>query len=297
MTATTQPDYVRTSTGDAWSDQAAEYSSMMLTGPMLLLIHVMYKHMQSYRLFSSATTMLDIGSGPGSATYTLLNDHANDIAPDVKIVATDFSEGMVEQVKQLKAKQIAGLDDGPAKRLWKRVEAEVTDAQDLSAVSDNSISHATASLVLFMVPDSGKALSEIHRVLESGGVMSCSSWKKATWMNIAMEAAGKDGDSFKLPARWDDVDGTRKMLEDAGFVDVKVEEVETCLKYEDAGRLAEWFFGSKNPPLLALLRDLSEEQRIQARATLAKLFEERKDKRLGGVAGIGIVASGRKAIK
>lgn len=294
---TTQPDYLKTSTGDAWSNQAAEYSSMMLTGPMLPLIRVMYKHMQSHHPFSSATTILDIGSGPGSATYTLLNDHAADIASDAKILATDFSEGMVEQVKQLKAKKTAELDGGPAKNLWGRVEATVMNAQDLSPVADSSISHASASLVLFMVPDSGKALSEILRVLEPGGVMSCSSWKRATWMNLAMEAAGRDADSFKLPARWDNVDGTRKILEDAGFVDVKVEEVETCLKFEDAGRLAEWFLGSKNPPLLALLKDLSEEQRIQAQATLAKLFEERKDERLGGVAGVGIVASGRKGSK
>ena len=291
---TTQPDYLKTSTGDAWSAQAAEYASMMLTGPMLPLIRRMYAQMQSLRPFSSATTILDVGSGPGSATYTLLNDYAEDIAPSAKILATDFSAGMVEQVKQLRVKKMGELEDGPARRLWNVVEAKVMDAQDLSAMPDNSVSHASASLVLFMVPDSGKAVTEVYRVLESGGVMSCSSWKKASWVNLAMQAAGKGADSFKLPARWDNVDDVKETLEIAGFVDIQVEEVETSLKVGDAKTLAAWFFGSKNPPLLALLKDLSEEERVQAESMLARLLVENKNERTGGVLGTGIVATGRK---
>jgi len=291
---TTQPDYLKTSTGDAWSAQAAEYASMMLTGPMLPLIRRMYAQMQSLRPFSSATTILDVGSGPGSATYTLLNDYAEDIAPSAKILATDFSAGMVEQVKQLRVKKMGELEDGPARRLWNVVEAKVMDAQDLSAMPDNSVSHASASLVLFMVPDSGKAVTEVYRVLESGGVMSCSSWKKASWVNLAMQAAGKGADSFKLPARWDNVDDVKETLEIAGFVDIQVEEVETSLKVGDAKTLAAWFFGSKNPPLRAVLKDLSEEERVQAKSLLARLLVENKNERTGGVLGTGIVATGRK---
>lgn len=280
--------------GDAWASQAAEYAAMMLQGPMLPLIRHMYTQMQPLRSFSSATTILDVGSGPGSATYSLLNDYADEISPNAKLIATDFSAGMVEQVKQLRERRVDELQEGAQKRLWENVQAQVMDAQDLSALADDSVSHLTASLVLFMVPDSNKALSEIHRVLETGGVMSCSSWKYCTWMNLIFEAVDKGADAFKLPPLWANVEDVRKILEEAGFVDVKVEEVETCLKVEDPKRVAEWFLGSKSPALAGMLKEMSEEQKEKAKARLVELLEERKDEKMGGVKGTGIVASGMK---
>lgn len=275
---------------------------MMLTGPMLPLIRRMYYTMASIRPFNSATTVLDVGCGPGSATYTLLTERAGELDKDAKVVACDFSQGMVEQVVQLRGRRLAELalgddENEPAKekKYWQGLEAHVLDAQDLSpAIADGSVSHLIASLVMFMVPDSGKALREGWRVLETGGVMSVSSWKQVTWMELVMEAIGKKGADFKLPEKWADAGSVRKMLEGAGFVDVEVEEVETFMDAGDAKRLARWFLGSSNPPLLAMLKDLSEEEREEARTRLAGLFEERRDSRTDGIPGIGIVATGRK---
>jgi ubiquinone/menaquinone biosynthesis C-methylase UbiE len=160
-------------------------------------------------------------------------------------------------------------------------------------VPDASVSHYIASLVLFMLPDAHAGLREAYRVLEPEGVMSCSSWKSAGWMELVMEARGKKGSDFKMPEMWAEVGSVRALLEDAGFVDVMVEEVTTYMKVEQADVLAGWFFG-KDSPMAGMIQSMSEEERVQAMANLERLFEERKDPETGGIPGVGIVATGRK---
>ena len=285
---------------DVWSRQASTYASMMLTGPMMTLITRMYTHMATLRPFSTATTVLDVGCGPGSATLALINDHAESLAPTTRIVASDFSAGMVAQVRALRERKLAELDDanadgvaGQARQLWQQLEAEVWNAQDLSAVPDASVSHYIASLVLFMLPDASLGLGEAHRVLEPGGVMSCSSWKHVSWMDLAMEARGKRASDFKLPQKWAEAESVRTLLEEAGFEDVVVEEVRTYMNVENAELTAAWFFG-RETPMAALIQGMEEEERVQAMANLEKLFRKRKDPETGGVPGEGIVATGRK---
>jgi ubiquinone/menaquinone biosynthesis C-methylase UbiE len=285
-----------TTTNTAWSRQASEYADMMRTGPMIPVIRNMLDALATIRPFATATTILDVGCGPGSATYTLLNERAREIAPDAKVVASDFSEGMVEQVRALREIEVAGLQDNePGQRLWQNLEAYVWNAQDLSAQGDNTVSHLIASLVLFMVPDPVKALAESYRVLESGGAFSCSSWKRVSWMELVLESQGKDPAGFKLPERWSSVGQVKTLLKDAGFVDVKVQEVETSMDVSDARRMAKWFFGSANPPLVKMSEGCSEEERVNCRKSLTRLFEERRDPATKAIPGVGIVASARKA--
>jgi len=266
---------------------------------MTLIAH-MYTHMATLRPFSTATTVLDVGCGPGSATLALINDHAESLAPTTRIVASDFSAGMVAQVRALRERKLDDLADAgeggqnaQARRLWQQLEAQVWNAQDLSAVPDGCVSHYIASLVLFMLPDASSGLREAHRVLEPSGVMSCSSWKSVSWMDLAMEARGKHASDFKLPQKWAEAESVRTLLEEAGFEDVVVEEVRTYMNVENAEATAAWFFG-KETPMAALIQGMEEEERMQVMANLERLFEERKDPETGGIPGVGIVATGRK---
>jgi len=46
--------------------------------------------------------------------------------------------------------------------------------------------------------------------------------------------------------------------------------------------------------MAGMIQSMSEEERLQAKVNLEKRFNERKDPGLGGILGVGIVATGRK---
>jgi len=73
---------------------------------------------------------------------------------------------MIQQVENRKKTEI---ENGAT--LWNKVEPMICNCTDLSAFPDNSVSHAFAAFVLFMVPQARVALDEIRRVLtnENGG--------------------------------------------------------------------------------------------------------------------------------
>lgn len=93
--------------------------------------------------------MLEIATGPG-----LLAKHVADAAK--RMVATDYSEGMINQAK--KGKHPANLS------------FEVADATSLP-YGDNSFDAVLIANALHVMPDPEKALSEIDRVLRPGGVL------------------------------------------------------------------------------------------------------------------------------
>ncbi|MUI92215.1 methyltransferase domain-containing protein, partial [Pseudomonas aeruginosa] len=149
----------------------AEYAKMGIQGPVLYPCQRMLAAMDAASSFSSATSILDIGCGPGNAETLLVQDHGTKIPAEASLVATDFSQAMVNATLARKQSMLdAGTDVG---NCWGRLEARVMDAQDLSAVETSSISHLMGSLVYFMLPDASKGLREAHRVLKEGGVFAC----------------------------------------------------------------------------------------------------------------------------
>ena len=93
--------------------------------------------------------VLEIATGPG-----LLAKH---IAPATKsTLATDYSEGMIAQARK------GNCPDN--------LRFEVADAMALP-YEDNSFDAVLMANALHIVPDPGKALSEIDRVLRPGGLL------------------------------------------------------------------------------------------------------------------------------
>ncbi|KAB8222946.1 S-adenosyl-L-methionine-dependent methyltransferase [Aspergillus novoparasiticus] len=283
-----------------WDTTASEYSKVPLEGPLLIPCKRMIDALQNALSFSSATTILDIGCGPGTAINLLIDDYGHHIPPETQLVATDYSTGMVAATRARKdSKIVAG---GDTANCWGRLETLVMDAQDLSEFPSESVSHIMGSLVYFMLPDPMKGLIEAHRVLQAGGVFACTSWAKVEWMELLVQAVhkvrpvGKDNNSTQprgtnmLPAHWKDAAGVKGELESAGFREVHTEHVEFNWVVEDNSKFAEMMCTSSNPGSKMVLGELTAEEQCHVREEYAKILEEN-----GNVCkGVAVLGVGRK---
>ena len=96
--------------------------------------------------------VLELGCGQGN----LWAQNLGRVPADWRITLTDFSPGMVAEAQRTL---------GAAAR---RFRFEVVDAQEI-AFGDSSFDTVIANHMLYHVPDLGKALTEIHRVLRPSG--------------------------------------------------------------------------------------------------------------------------------
>jgi ubiquinone/menaquinone biosynthesis C-methylase UbiE len=129
-------------------------------GPGIIPAQDMTKAANAIYPFASALTILDIGCGPGQVTSEILKAHGTELPDSSRMVASDFSSGMIKQVENRKKEAI---DSGDT--IWSKVETLECDATNLSAFPDNSVSHAVAGFVLFMVPKADIAMKEVLRAL------------------------------------------------------------------------------------------------------------------------------------
>jgi SAM-dependent methyltransferase len=100
--------------------------------------------------------VLELGPGPGAFTVGA----AERVGPEGRLIAVDIQPGMMAQVQQLVRQ--AGLT---------HVEAHVASAHALP-LDDGRVDRAFLITVLPEIPDRGRALAELHRVLRPGGVLS-----------------------------------------------------------------------------------------------------------------------------
>ncbi|MFW8605080.1 class I SAM-dependent methyltransferase [Rhizobium beringeri] len=118
--------------------------------------------------------VLDVGCGTGSLTFTLAE------TPGLReIVAIDYSTVFVEAAKR--------------RNTDPRVSIQQADACALP-FEDNRFDRAMALLVLHFVPEAGKAVSEMRRVVRPGGVVAAAVWDhyggmsgmRMMWDTVAM---------------------------------------------------------------------------------------------------------------
>lgn len=100
--------------------------------------------------------VLELGPGPGAFTIGA----ARLVGPAGRIIAVDIQPEMIARVEERVRE--AGLAN---------VETHVASAYDLP-LEDESVDRAFLVTVLPEILDRGRALSELHRVLKPGGVLS-----------------------------------------------------------------------------------------------------------------------------
>ena len=242
---------------------------------------------------TSALTVLDIGCGPGQITSEVLKAHGWELPASARLVASDLSPGMLEQVRKRKTEEIEKGD-----KLWNKVETLICDAQDLSAFPDGSVSHAFAGFVLFMVPQARTAMKEVHRVLteqNGGGVFAVSSWQSSEWIELMGFPAKVRPDKTlpQMPQTWRTIEGVRGKLEATGFQDIEIHTVEAYMPFEDYDALAR-FILTKFPGMARMTSDMTEQELEQTRDLMVDHVKTKYPTTPARLKGTAIVGMGKK---
>src|SRR3954451_8154599 len=169
-------------------------------------------------------TILELACGPGEVGLAAVER----VRPGGKLIATDTSEGMVEVVRDRAAE--LGLDD---------VDPRVMDAEwiDMPTASVDAI---VCRWGFMLFADPGASLIECRRVLRPGGRLSLAAWagpERNPWASaggielvsrglVERPAPGEPGQFA-----WADTAVIADHLEDAGFVEPRVETVEFTFEY------------------------------------------------------------------
>ncbi|KAJ8103402.1 S-adenosyl-L-methionine-dependent methyltransferase [Lipomyces tetrasporus] len=281
------------SSADEWSRFAPSFIKTAADGPGMLPAHNMVAAADALYPFSLASLVLDIGTGPGQIPSAIFKAHGNTIPESARLVASDFSAGIIEQLEQRKKREI---EDGQS--LWARLETRICDAADLSTFDDGSVSHAFAGFVLFMVPQARVALSEIRRVLNhqnGGGVFALSSWQGSEWIDLMsfVKKVRPDKVVPQLGPMWHTVEGIRGELEVAGFREVQVYSVETYMPFEDHDEIARYIL-TEFPGMKRLTSDMTRQELERTRDLMVEDIKFRHPTAPSRLVGTALVGIGRK---
>lgn len=283
------------SSGKDWTDAAADYAELMKKGPMTSPIRALLESMNRIAPFSSAHSIVDVGCGPGTVITELINTYGTSIPATTPLTASDYSEGMVAQVRQTQTQH------SRTNPHWARLQTHVWNLSDLAEVANNSFSHIAASFVFFFLPDPRHGLTNTLRVLRPDGLLGLTSWHTLEWIDLfALSAANIRPDlvatrsAFAIPSAWSTTEAVEKELRETGFEGVEVRYVETWLGVEDPEALVRFFIRGKVPFVLGLIEGFSESEVAAVCEGFVGLVRERKRVEPRGLKGMAIVATGRK---
>jgi ubiquinone/menaquinone biosynthesis C-methylase UbiE len=171
-------------------------------------------------------TILELTAGPGETGFLA----AERIGREGRLISTDLSAGMVDAARR--GAQARGLDN---------VECRVMDAQHID-LPDTSVDGVISRFGVMLVPEPAQAASEARRVLRDDGRFAYAVLgppDRNPWMSLFMRAVlqsgyAPPGDPFGPggPFSLSAPDANRELLEDAGFSDVRVEEIAGAMRFD-----------------------------------------------------------------
>jgi ubiquinone/menaquinone biosynthesis C-methylase UbiE len=207
-------------------------------------------------------TVLELASGPGETGFLA----AERIGPDGTLISSDVSSGMVDASRR--GAQARGLAN---------VEHRVIDAHHVD-LPDDSVDAVLCRFALMLMPDPGRALAEVRRVLRPGRRIAYATWgaiDRNAWVTSMISALLQNGHMpgstspfepggvFSLAS----AEANQPLLDEAGFTDVVAEEVTGLMHYPDATEYLR-VQGSIAGPVAGLLAGLDAEGRAAVMASL-----------------------------
>ncbi|KAF7523235.1 hypothetical protein G7054_g11855 [Neopestalotiopsis clavispora] len=214
--------------------------------------------------FSEATTIVDMGCGPGQVTNAVLQAHQGRLPAAAKVVGADTNAQMLAQYN---ARKQAEVDKGNA--YWQRPETVEVDIHDCAAFGDDSVSHMLCGFVLFLVPDPAKAIHAMKRVVAPGGVVAMSSLQSSEWVKLSMYPLRVRPD-LKMDAPTNgcsSADDVTRRLTEAGFKDIEVIEIENYLAFDDYDMICR-FLLTKLPMAARIIGQMTDEEVLKTQALM-----------------------------
>ena len=216
-------------------------------------------------------TILELAAGAGDTGIQI----AQTLGDDGRLISSDISPQMMRAAEQ-RAK----------KRGVTNAEFRVIDAQriDLEDASVDAVIHRYGPMLL---PDPGASFKEVRRVLRPGGRYVTAVWAgpdRNPWilmsgmslMQNGIQLPGGDptgpGGMFSLA----DADDFRQRVADAGFQDVRVEEVVNPFELADFDEL--WKIPTEIAgPIAVIMKGLEPEQFERVKNTFKEMAEPFRD--------------------
>jgi SAM-dependent methyltransferase len=231
-------------------------------------------------------TVLELACGPGDAGIAA----AERLRPGGRLIATDATQAMVDLVTE-RAKA-AGLDDV--------VEAKAMDAEWTFDFDAASVDAVLCRWGYMLMADPGTALRETRRVLRSGGRVALSAWaetERNPWMGVPYAEIGERGlverppPGTPGPMAWAHPGRIAQELEDAGFVEPRVEVVEFTFSYPS---LDDWWDAQLD--LSTGLRDTVAKLDPAARDDLRDAIDARLQEHVREDGGVDLPAATQVAV-
>ena len=146
-----------------------------------------------------------------------------------------------------------------------------------------------------MTADPQKCLSESHRVLKDGGVLTCSSWQGSQWMDLMnlLPQVKPEAKMPEMPKEWMDVDLIKAELEKAGFKDVESHQVHTTMQFDKMAPLVD-FMLMKSPHMVMLTQNYSEDDMAKLKSLMTVEGKKMNANEPGVLTGTALIAVGRK---
>ena len=181
---------------------------------------------------------MDNGCGTGALCRAIKRDY-----PNVHLLATDYSSGMIEKVENI-AKESG----------WISFEARVQDARDLSGVGSDSMTHIFSSFMICLAPDPDRIASEMRRALQVDGVLGLAVWGdpgfdywEKPWTKACRELDPAYEPPILLHPEWTYAKMVEKELAKAGFKGVEVRSKLQPWRWDSTKPALEYFFDGRNP--------------------------------------------------